>query len=1146
MPTMTCPNPTRPLTGNLPVHDGRELRGIRDQMQPFGEFEVDFWKAYLAGAPALLELPSDRPRPAVQGYAASRVDLVLPPELTARLRRLMQRHDVTLFTTLFAGWSALLCRLSGQSDLVIGAPVANRMRDEIEPPIGCFVNMLPLRVRLEGDPTVSELLTQINATTLEVSAHQEISSAQVVEALQPARSLSYNPILQVTLALDNAARQPALGQPGMQAGEFERTHDNARLDLSLSFTDAGERIEGVLEYAADLFDRSTVERMTTHLLSVLEGMVADDQKRISNLDLLTKAQRQQVLLDFNDTDTPYPSGQCIHQLFEEQVARTPDALAVVFEERQLSYGELNAHANRLAHRLIALGIRTDDRVAICMERSLEMVVGLLGIMKAGAAYVPLDPSYPVRRLAYMLEDSAPVALLTRAAVARSLPALEVPVVVLDLQDTASAIARESTHNPRVTVLGRSSGNLAYVIYTSGSTGLPKGVMVEQCSVVNLVSAMARATRLSAHDVMLAVTTLSFDIAALELYLPLISGARIVLASHATAVDAEALSQFIDHHAVTMMQATPATWRLLLNHGWKGRAELRALCGGEALPADLSRRLVAHVGTLWNVYGPTETTIWSTMTRVDGLHIAAIASIGRPIANTRIYILDSDRQPVPIGVVGEIHIGGIGVARGYLNRPDQTAERFLSDPFGANPAARLFKTGDLGRWRADGNIEFFGRTDFQVKIRGFRIELGEIEAQLAACRGVRQAVLLAREDRAGEKRLVAYLTTAGNIELSASQLRTELSTTLPDYMLPVAFVFLETLPLTPNGKLDRQALPSPDHNSVVGAEYLAPVGKVETAIAQIWQTVLGLPRVGRHDNFFELGGTSLLALKALAAIKAEFGRPIAVGWIFQAPTPAGLAVLMLKSGGDEAGKHLVALNDGGHRAPLFCLNGFDGDVNDYLNVARFLDPSVPVYGLQVGTDADSGDFHASLDTRIEGYVQEIRSVQPRGPYRLCGFSFGGSEAFDLATRLEENNEEVLLILLDAYLESKLMVALSWLPRIVSMVQSRAVMVTLRRKVRNLFTYELHRWITGRDRDLRHALVRHARNRKYKPFSGRIVLFKSEGFEEWAFQLHLDGHNGWKRYAKGPFELIQIEAGHSALMKEPMVQSVVGYLNAILCN
>src|ERR1700733_7308772 len=401
MPTMTCPNPTRPLTGNLPVHDGRELRGIRDQMQPFGEFEVDFWKAYLAGAPALLELPSDRPRPAVQGYAASSVDLVLPPELTARLRRLMQRHDVTLFTTLFAGWSALLCRLSGQSDLVIGAPVANRRRDEIEPPIGCIGNMLPLRVRLEGDPTVAELLAQINASTLEVLAHQDMSFAQVVESLQPARSLSYNPIFQVTFALYNAARDPALGPPGLQASEFERTHDNSRLDLSLSLTDEGEKINGVLEYATDLSDRSPIERMPTPFISVLEAIVVDDQKCISNLDLLSQAQRQQVLVDFNDTDTPYPSGHCIHQLFEEQVARTPDALALVFEERQLSYRELNAHANRLAHHLIALGIRANDRVAICMERSLEMVVGLLGIMKAGGAYVPLDPSYPAQRLAYM-------------------------------------------------------------------------------------------------------------------------------------------------------------------------------------------------------------------------------------------------------------------------------------------------------------------------------------------------------------------------------------------------------------------------------------------------------------------------------------------------------------------------------------------------------------------------------------------------------------------------------------------------------------------------------------------------------------------------------------------------------------------------
>jgi non-ribosomal peptide synthetase component F len=531
--------------------------------------QIDFWKAQLAGAPALLELPTDRPRPAVQSYAGGNVGLTLAAELTAGLRRLSQRHGVTLFMTLFAGWSALLGRLSGQSDFVIGVPIANRQRSELEALIGFFVNTLPLRLRLEADPSVAELLAQIKASCLNAYAHQDISFAQVVEALQPQRSLSHNPIFQVMLALDNAPGERELSLPGLKVSDFERTQTTAQFDLTLALSDAGETLVGVLEYASDLFDRCTIERMAGHLRTLLEAMVADDQQHISALNLLSQSERQQLLVAFNDTQAAYPSERMIHQLFEEQVERRPDALAVVFEDRQLTYGELNARANQLAHHLIALGIRPDDRVAICVERSLEMIVGLLGVLKSGGAYVPLDPSYPMQRLAYMIEDSAPVALLTRATGRGGLPAVDVPLVVLDLQDPASIIARQPKHNPDASALGLAPRNLAYVIYTSGSTGLPKGVMVEHRGVVNLLSAMARAPGVKAHDVLLAVTTLSFDIAGLELYLPLISGARVVLASRATTVRADALSQLIDQHAVTIMQATPATWRLLLSHGWQG-------------------------------------------------------------------------------------------------------------------------------------------------------------------------------------------------------------------------------------------------------------------------------------------------------------------------------------------------------------------------------------------------------------------------------------------------------------------------------------------------------------------------------------------------------------------------------------------------
>jgi amino acid adenylation domain-containing protein len=873
-------------------------------------------------------------------------------------------------------------------------------------------------------------------------------------------------------------------------------------------------------------------------------MVQDDRQRISDLNLLSPSERQQVLVQFNQTKRAYPSGRLIHELFEEQVMRTPQAVALSHEGRELSYAELNAHANRLAHHLIALGVQADDRVAICMERGLDLVVALLGVLKAGAAYVPLDPGYPALRLAHMLEDSAPRVLLTQDEQRERLPAISLQPLYYSLQQNDPLIAAQSPLDPDVSARGVEPSNLAYVIYTSGSTGVPKGVMIEHRGVVNFLTAMARELAITDNDVLLAVTTFAFDIAGLELYLPLTQGARVVLATRADAQDPQALGVLIERHGVTIMQATPATWRMLLAHGWAGRRSFRALCGGEALSSELAAQLAARVDAAFNLYGPTETTIWSTVAKIETGRHAPIACIGRPIANTQVYILDPRRQPVPIGVGGELYIGGASVARGYWERPELTAERFVYTRFGSDAAARLYRTGDLGRWLPDGTLEFLQRNDNQVKLRGYRVELGEIEARLSACAGVREAVVLAREDTGGDKRLVAYVTSEPGVQLSAAQLRSELSGTLAEYMVPVAYVFLDALPLSANGKLDRRALPAPDHTAAVMREYQAPQPGNESTIAGIWQSLLHLPRVGRHDNFFELGGHSLLVLKFLTALKAEYSRRIPVAWVFQAPTPAQLAALMNADHSARNWKHLVPLHDRGERSPLFCLNGFEGNVNDYLNIANFIDPSVPIYGLEVGSDA-AGDFEV-LDTRIESYLREIRGVQPRGPYRVCGFSFGGSEAFDVATRLEQEGDQVLLILLDAYRPSKLAVVHSWLPRIVRMIQKREVLLTVKRKLRNLFVHHVRRWVTGTDTDLSHALGRRAMQRQYRSFSGQVVLFKSTGFEDWAFQPRMDGYNGWKNVLKGKCEVIQLQAGHAAMMKKPSVIDVVHHLNAILCE
>uniref|UniRef100_UPI00068B5399 non-ribosomal peptide synthetase n=1 Tax=Andreprevotia chitinilytica TaxID=396808 RepID=UPI00068B5399 len=880
--------------------------------------QVDFWQQHLTGAPALLDLPTDRPRPAVQSYAGGQVALSLSPTLTAGLKQLSQRHGTTLFITLLAGWSVLLSRWSGQDDVVIGTPVANRQRSELEGLMGFFVNTLALRVKLNDNPNVQTLLAQTKASTIAAYAHQDLPFEQVVEALQPTRSLSHSPLFQVMLVLNNIPVGGELSLPGLTLSEVEQARDTAQFDLTLSLGEDGDALTGNLEYASDLFDRSTIERLVGHLHTVLAGMVANDQQAISHLPLLSAAERQQVLVDFNATTVDYPADAQIHQLFERQAEQQPDAIAVVFENQQLSYRELNARANQLAHQLIGLGVQPDDRVALCVERSLDLVIGLLGILKAGGAYVPLDPSYPAERLAYMLSDSQPVALVTQQALQERLPLTALPVLALDGPDGAAMLARQADHNPDAAALGLNSNHLAYVIYTSGSTGQPKGVAN---TIAGLRNRLQWFGQLLSQDkpVTALKTSIGFVDSVTEITETLVLGGRLVVLDNATVLDHAQFAACFAKHQITNLTVVPALLRVLLGMSASALASLRTLvCSGELLPAELSQRFKqAHPRVrLFNFYGSSEVNGDCTALEYADQFDAAGSSrsvIGRPIANTRIYLLDTHGQPVPIGVNGELYVGGAGIARGYLNRPDLTAERFIADPFNADPQARMYKTGDLGRWLPDGHIEYLGRNDFQVKIRGFRIELGEIEAQLTACVGVREAVVIAREDQPGDQRLVAYLIPQDGIELSAADLRQQLSQSLADYMLPSAFVTLDAFPRTPNGKLDRKALPAPDQSAVVSREYVAPQGEIETIIATIWQDLLGLERVGRHDQFFELGGHSLLAVQLVSRLRASLNIELTLRELFAQPTVSGLAELAAQAAQTDAAP--IPLADRSQPLPL---------------------------------------------------------------------------------------------------------------------------------------------------------------------------------------------------------------------------------------
>nr|UXB95008.1 non ribosomal peptide synthetase [Pseudomonas syringae] len=858
-----------------------------------------YWQQTLAEAPALLMLPTDRVRPAQQDYAGAVLPFVFDEQLTLGLKALGKRHGTTLYMTVISAWAALLGRLAGQDDVVIGSPVANRTRSEIEGLVGLFVNTLAIRVDLSDKPTAEALLARVKQQTLDAQAHQDLPFEQVVEVVKPVRSLSHSPVFQVMLTWqDTSDMNFVLGD--LQLESLRPNNTLSKFDLSLDIGEAQGRLLGTLEYATALFDESTMTRYLGYFQRLLAAMVADDQQVLEQVPLLDAVEREHLLQALNATDVPYPQHSTIHQLFEEKVQAQPDAIAVAYQAQRLSYTELNRQANRLAHHLIDLGIGADDRVAICVERGVEMMVGLLGVLKAGAAYVPLDPAYPAERLAYMIQDSTPSAVLTQRALQDRLPALAVPLVLLD--DDQRDTFTERNDNPVVETLG--VRNLAYVIYTSGSTGNPKGVMIEHRGLVNYSVDAARLFGLSPTDTVLQQNTLNFDLSVEEIFPALLAGAT--LAPSREIFGSEVFnSEGTEDHGIhpTVLHLTAAHWHTLAAE-WHSQPHVAAQrlqnvrlinVTGDALSAQKLKLWEdvrpAHT-LLINTYGPTEATVSCTAAYVShdavaGSEGSGNATIGKPMANTRIYLLDAHQQPVPYGVPGEIFIGGDGVARGYLNLDEMNAERFLADPFSNSPDARMYKTGDLARYMADGRIEYLGRNDFQVKVRGFRIELGEIESRLANCAGVKEAVVIAREDRPGDKRLVAYVVAQPQATLDAAGLRAELAPQLAEYMLPGAFVILDALPLTPNRKLDRKALPMPADDAYASRTYEAPLGEIEQLVAGIWQDLLNIEQVSRHDRFFELGGHSLLAVSLIDRLRKQ-GLNLSVSTVFTAPSVREMA------------------------------------------------------------------------------------------------------------------------------------------------------------------------------------------------------------------------------------------------------------------
>jgi amino acid adenylation domain-containing protein len=838
---------------------------------------LDYWKGRLSGSLPVLELPADRPRPSIQTHNGSTVCLVFPPDLTESLNNLSRQEGVTLFVTLLAAFNVLLLRYTGQEDLMVGTPTANRNRPEIEGLIGFFVNTLVMRNDLSANPSFRDLLGRVQETALAANAHQDLPFEKLVQELNPERDLSRSPVLQVLFSFLNTPVHP-LELPELQAIRLKPDGVTSKFDLSLYAIEIPEGISCTFEYNKDLFDAERIQRMLRHLQVLVEDIVRDPGKRLSELQFLTAAERHQLLVEWNDTRVSCPTEATLHELFEAQAQRTPDAVAVEFEGNRLRYRELDERANQLARHLKGQGVGPDTLVGLFHERTQDMMVALLGILKAGAAYIPLDPSFPEGRLNYMMESSGMHVLITHSTLDGRLPMR--PEFVVRLDSDYKEIAKHSGH--RLTPPQAHSNNLAYVLYTSGSTGNPKGVAIEHSAIVNLLLSMQHEPGFTDADTMLAITTLSFDIAAMELFLPLICGGRLVIASREDTHDPARLMQRMEVSRCSVMQATPATWRALINAGWSGAPNLKILCGGEALSSDFAANLKSRCRELWNMYGPTETTVWSTIWKINTVN--GPISIGRPIANTEVFVLDGNRKLLPVGVAGELYIGGAGLARGYLHRAELTKERFIESPF--TDGARIYRTGDLARWLPDGRLECLGRVDNQVKIRGFRIELEEIEAILGRHTAVRQCVVLAREYKSGDKKLVAYYESQDGTPIAVSDLREYLRNTLPDYMIPVAWVVMAALPLTHNGKVDRNALPIPeDQPPDPSSKHIPPRNETEKALVTIWGDVLEIKDVGVNDDFFDLGGHSLSAVNLMGEVERFFGIRFPLMSLFHAPTIA---------------------------------------------------------------------------------------------------------------------------------------------------------------------------------------------------------------------------------------------------------------------
>ncbi|MGY2237228.1 amino acid adenylation domain-containing protein [Pseudomonas gingeri] len=1087
--------------------------------------QLDYWRRTLADAPPLLTLPTDRPRPRVQGYAGATCHSRLDGATLRGLQDLARQTQGSLFNVLMATLAVLLWRHSGQQDVSIGTPFANRGRAEIEPLIGHFVNTLVIRNRLEPGQTFAELLRETRVRMLEVHAHQDVPFERVVEAVNPQRDTAYSPLFQVMLVLQNTPGA-AVEMPGLSLAPHGTSSATAKFDLAFELVEQGNGLQLTVEYNTDLFDAATVERLAGHYRRLLEQVAEDAKQPIGALDLLSEAERQQIVVDWNRSAPLAQVPGCVHHLIEARAASAPRDGAVLFESTTLDHGELNRRANRLAHHLRGLGVGPDVRVAVCLERSLELPVAILAVFKAGGAYVPLDPTYPVGRLGHMLADSAPLVALVHGSTRDLLRAAfaeagrEVPV--FDLDSDAPIWAGQPAHNPDPGAVGLTPEHLAYVIYTSGTTGLPKGAMVAHRGLSNLLLWCSQVCGEGADSAMLQKIPFGFDASAWELLWPLAAGGRLVLARPGGHLEPAYLVRLAREQRISALVFVPAMLQLFLDVDEVGDCvDLRdVFCGGGELTPSIARRFqqVLPHARLHNVYGPTETTVINSLWTLEpGAEVPARQlPIGRPIAQARLYVLDDHDTPVPVGVSGHLHIGGVGVARGYLGLESLTKERFIASPF--VPGERLYRSGDLARYRPDGQLEFLGRNDFQVKLRGVRLELGEIEARLEAFPGVRRAVVLMVGDTAQNQRLVACCSVSMSARPEEAAVHAHLAGTLPSQVLPAAYLWLEELPLTANAKIDRDALRALADQDLASRQVnlSSPRDHIELKLYQIWKGLLLAPQIGIRDNFFNVGGTSIAAIKMAHQVGQAFGIELPIRVVIGHPSIEALGG-WIRSGANPAAarSNLIEFRRGDGQRNVVCIHPAGGTAFCYLSLAKVLAESVGVYGVQSPGLNPGEATEPTVEAMAAAYLRLIEPLVTQ-PLVLTGLSFGGLVAYEMARRLAAaGHRQVTVVLLDTQGSDNAAYRQQMAP--VDMAEFRDKLVRFNGMYPGIEDAQVERYFHIYNHN-RMAMADYV----CQPRAGRVVLIQArEGFSR--AQLH--GLRGfWRRRAGDGYLAKLVNGGH----------------------